>query len=193
VNRRYLTIMTIDDHRTAACEWATVHRCVDELENIIRSGRRVPDTLHTNVKRIHRDLGRIRREMQEVQACTLPGDHEGDDCWQEIKTVNPAAVAWRSTAVLTLEDHITAARALGPSQPAIHRFLDIISNRRHLPVRILDWAIRIIHLIQIVRCEMEDVQFTTIRGRDRWVNYWLGSSNCFDGNEGGDKSSEEQK
>ena len=187
MNRTYLTIMTINDHRAAVCELATVRRCVDEFESISRSGRGVPGRLHTNVKRIHKALERIQTEMREVEARTLPGDAQSDSCWQAADAAKPPTATQCPTKVLTLDDHIAAARALGPSQPAVLRFLDIISKRRHLPVRIMDFAIRIDHLIQILRCEMEDVQFYTMRGRGiPWVNCWLGQFNYFEGEEEGD-------
>jgi hypothetical protein len=62
------------------------------------------------------------------------------------------------------------------------RFLDIIRLRRHLPVRIMDDAIRVLHQFQFLRCQMEDLQFHSLRGRGiPWVNCWLGSFNYFDG------------
>ena len=184
MSRNRYTIMTIHDHRAAECEWATVHRSVTEFENFIRSARGTPSRLHTNVRRIHKALEMIRIEMQEVVARTLPCNARSDSYWQAPKAVHPAAKALPASA-LTVGDHIAAARALGPSESAVHRFIAIISNRRHLPVRILDFAIRIDHLVQIVRCEMEDLQFYTLRGRGvPWVNCWLGPFNYFD-DEGG--------
>jgi len=187
MNRRHYTIMTIDDHRAAAREWATVHRSVAEFENITSTARGTPCRLHTNVTRIHRALERILTGMREVAAHTLPGGARVDSCWRLPDTVKPATATRRPSRVLMIDDHIAAARALGPSQPAVHRFVDIISNRRHLPVRLMDFAIRIDHLVQIVRCEMEDVQFYTLRGRGiPWVNCWLGPFNYFEGEEEGD-------
>jgi hypothetical protein len=123
--------------------------------------------------------------MREVQARTLADQAQAGPCWPEIATVNLAA-APRATEVLTVGQHITAARALGPAQPAVLRFLDTISNRRYLPVRILDFGISIEHLIQIVRCEMEDLQFYTLTDCGiPWVNCWLGPFNHFDGNDAG--------
>ena len=89
MNRTYLTIMTINDHRAAVCELATVRRCVDEFESISRSGRGVPGRLHTNVKRIHKALERIQTEMREVEARTLPGDAQSDSCWQAADAAKP--------------------------------------------------------------------------------------------------------
>lgn len=187
MNRRHYTIMTIDDHRAAARELATAHRSVAEFENITSSARGVPDRLHTNVKRIHKALERILIGMREVEARTLPSDAGFGSHWLAAVTVKPVTAARRPSLVLTIDDHIAAARALGPSQPAVRRFVDIISLRRHLPVRIMDDAIRIDHLVQIVRCEMEDVQFYTLRGRGiPRVNCWLGQFNFFEGEEEGD-------
>jgi hypothetical protein len=187
MNRRHYTIMTIDDHRAAAREWATAHRSVAEFENISRTVRGAPGRLHTNVKRIDEALERIRTEMREVLLRTLPAEAHKDSCWRAADTAKAATAALqRATRVWTLDDHIAAARALGPSQPAVRRFAGIISNRRHLPVRIMDDAIRVLHLIQFVRCQMEDVQFYTLRGRGiPWVNCWLGRFNYFDGDETG--------
>ena len=72
MNRRHYTIMTIDDHRAAAREWATVHRSVAEFENITSMARGAPGRLHTNVKRIHKALERILIGMRDVEARTLP-------------------------------------------------------------------------------------------------------------------------
>lgn len=96
----------------------------------------------------------------------------------------PAAVR-HATTVLTLDQHITAARALGAAKLAILRFLKIVSDRRHLPVRILDCGLRVEHLIHAVRCTMDDVQYATLRGQDRLVDCWLGHFNWFDGDEAG--------
>ncbi|MBE0660333.1 MAG: hypothetical protein IH602_21750 [Bryobacteraceae bacterium] len=161
MSRRHLTIMTIDDHRAAAREWTAVHRSVAEFDNITRSALGVPDRLHTNVKRIHKAIERILVGMREVEARTLPSDAGRGSEWLAAIPVQPATPARGPFRLLTIDDHITCARLLGPSQPAIHRFLDITSLRRYLPVRILDDAIRIDHLVQVVRCEMEDVQFYT--------------------------------
>jgi len=188
--------MTLDDHRAAAREMAIVHRGVAEFQNTIprvfeearqagRSRRDLQRRMRTNLKRVHRSLEKIQAGMREAQTRTRPGDAH-DSCWQEIATVEPTATIQRVTGVLPLDQHIAAARAFGPSHPAIHRFLDIINMRRYLPVRIMDYAIRINHLIQILRCEMEDFQFYTVSGRGiPWVNCWLGSSNHFDGVEAG--------
>jgi hypothetical protein len=46
----------------------------------------------------------------------------------------------------------------------------------------MDDAIRVLHLVQFLRCQMEDLQFHSLRGRGiPWVNCWLGSFNYFDG------------
>jgi len=197
MNRRHLTIMTIDDHRAAAREWAAVHRGVAEFESIIcknledgrptsRAVRGVLGQMRTNAKRIQKALDRIQAEMREVQVRTLPGDTQADLCWQEIRTVASAAAIQRNAGVPTLDDHITAARVLGAAKLAILRFLKIIGDRRHLPVRILDLGLRVEHLMHAVRCAMDDVQYATLRGPDRLVNCWLGHFNYFDGDEDGD-------
>jgi hypothetical protein len=185
MNRRHLTIMTFDDHSAAAREWATVHRCVAEFDNIIRFGCRVPERLRANVKRILRDLDGIRREMHELQARTRIGDSHAHDSWQEIISTEAPAAVTRATTVLPLDQHITAARALGAAKLAILRFMKITGDRRHLPVRILDFGLRIEHEIHAVQCVMDDVQHATLRGRDRLVDCWLGHFNYFDGDEAG--------
>ena len=186
MNRRHYTIMTFDDHRAAARELATVRRSLTEFDKLSRFGRRVPGRLHTNVKRIHNALDRIQTGMCEVLARTLPSHAQTGSCWAELETMKPDAAARRSIAVLKLDQHIRTARALGPAKPAVRRFLGIINKRRYLPVRIMDHAIRINILIQVLRCQMEDVRFYTLRGRGiPWVNCWLGPSNCFDGEEDG--------
>jgi hypothetical protein len=138
-------------------------------------------------------LEKIRIGMRDVLDRMLPDASGAGGCWASAATpsTDPATTTGqRPTRVLSVDDHIVAARALGPSQPAINRFLEIISQRRRLPVRLLDCGIRIEHLIQIIRCEMEDVQFYTMRGRGiPWVNCWLGSSNYFEGAEQGASAS----
>jgi hypothetical protein len=84
---------------------------------------------------------------------------------------------------MTLDEHAAAARALGQAQRAVQRFLGIVSDRRHLPVRILDMALRIEHLIHAIRCGMDDLQFLTLRGEQRNVTCWLGQFNYFDDGE----------
>ena len=185
MNRKYLSIMTGADHRAAVIELATAHRGVVEFESIIRTARGTPSRLHTNVKRIHKELESIRIGMQEVEARTLPGSGRTGSCWLAAVTVKPATAARRHSIVLTIDQHIRAARALGPAYLAVLRFLRIIGRRRHLSVRILDWAIRINHLIQYVRNQMEDLQFATLRGDDRFADCWLGHFNHFDGDEDG--------
>ena len=193
MNRRHYTVMTIDDHSAAAREWNTVHRSVAEFENAIfktlkdgrRAGRsaavvcrRIPGT----VKRIHQALDRIQAGMGALQFRTLSGDAESVGCWVEGATLESAAIVPQAAGVWAVDQHITAARALGPAQPAVRRFLDIIRLRRHLPVRIMDDAIRVLHLVQFLRCQMEDLQFYSLTGRGiAWVNCWLGSFNYFDG------------
>ena len=193
MNRTYLTIMTFDDHRAAAHEWSTVHRSVAEFENAIfktlkdgrRSGRSAADVCRRipgTVKRIHKALDRIQAGMGALQFRTQPGDAESAGCWLEAATLESAAIVPQATGAWAVDQHITAAKALGPSQPAVRRFLNIIRLRRHLPVRIMDDAIRVLHLVQFLRCQMEDLQFYSLRGRGiLWVNCWLGSFNYFDG------------
>ena len=85
--------------------------------------------------------------------------------WKPAETRAPVVASRHTTEAVTIVDHIAAARALGPAEPAIDRFLEIINRRRHLPVRIMDEAIRVLHLIQIVRLEMNDLQFYTLSRR----------------------------
>jgi hypothetical protein len=133
------------------------------------------------LQRIRKALDRIQIEMQAVQACTLPGDERSEYGRKPAVTVTPTVARRRPTEVVTLADHIAAARALGPAEPAIQRFLEIINRRRHLPVRIMDDALRVLHLIQIVRIEMDDLQFYTlsVRGAPR-VKCWHGQPYHFD-------------
>lgn len=193
MNRKHYTVMTIDDHRAAAHEWSTIHRSVAEFENAIlktlkdgrRAGRSAADVcrrIPRTMKRIHQALARIQAGMGALQFLTLPDNAESAGCWLEAATLESAAIVPQSASLWAVDQHITAARALGPAQPAIHRFLDIIRLRRHLPVRIMDDAIRVLHLVQFLRCQMEGLQFHSLTGRGiPWVNCWLGSFNCFDG------------
>ena len=191
MNRRHYTVMTIDDHCAAAREWSTVHRSVAEFENAIfktlkdgrRAGRSAADVCRRipgTVKRIHQALERIQAGMGALQFRTLSGDAESVGCWMEGATLASAAIVPQTTGG-AVDQHITAARALGPAQPALRRLLDTIRLRRHLPVRIMDDAIRVLHLVQFLRCQMEDLQFYSLTGRGiPWVNCWLGSFNYFD-------------
>ncbi len=186
MNRKYLIVMTGDDHRAAGLELATAQRGLVEFENITRAARGTPSRIHTNVRRIHKALVRIRIGMQEVEARTLPGCGRSDShYWLAAVTIKPATAARTHSVLLTIDQHIPAARALGPAQPAVLRFLDIIGDRKHLQVRILDWALRIDYWIQYLRCQMEDLQDATLRGADFYVNCWLGHFNYFDGDEHG--------
>ena len=186
MNRKYLSVMTGEDHRAAALELATVQRGVVEFENIIRDARGTLSRIHTNVKRIRKAMARIRIGMQEVEARTMPGYCRSDSFyWLAAVTVKPATAARRYYILLPIDQHIAAAQALGPAHLAVLRFLRIIGRRRHLSVRILDWAIRINHLIQYLRNQMEDLQFATLRGDDLFVNCWLGHLNYFDGDDPG--------
>jgi hypothetical protein len=190
-----MSLMTVDDHRSAARELVAVHRAVDEFERdhskTFEVGRHMePGATETsgrvrrNLQRIRKALDRIQIGMRAVQACTLPGDERSAYGWKTAETLTPAVVRRHPTEVVTPDDHIAAARALGPAEPAIERFLDIINRRRHLPVGIMDDAIGVLHLIQIVRLEMNDLQFYTLSGRGTpRVNCWQGKSNHFDGTE----------
>lgn len=169
MNSKHYTVMTIDDHRAAA------RRAGRSAADVCR---RIPGT----VKRIHQALDRIQAGMGALQLRTLSGDAESVGCWMEGATLESAAIVPQAAGLWAVDQHITAARALGPAQPAVRRFLDIIRLRRHLPVRIMDDAIRILHLVQFLRCQMEDLQFYSLTGRGiPWVNCWLGSFNHFDG------------
>ena len=167
---RFMSIMTVDDHRAAASDLATVHRAVDEFEHDhsktfevgFHLGRPATETsgrVRRNLQRIRKALDRIQIAMQAVQACTLPADERSEYGSKPAVTFTPTVARRRPTEVVTLADHIAAARAMGPAEPAIDRFLDIINRRRHLPVRVMDDAIGVLHLIQIVRLEMNDLQF----------------------------------
>ena len=188
-----MSLMTVDDHRAAASELNTVHRAVDGFErdhsktfevgpHMEPPATETSGRLRRNLQRIRKALDRIQIGMQSVQACTQPGDERSEYGWKPAETLTPAFARPQPTEVVTLDDHIAAARALGPAEPAIDRFLEIIKRRRHLPVRIVDDAIRVLHLIQIVRLEMNDLQFCTLSGRSTpRVNCWQGQSNHFDG------------
>ena len=190
-----MSVMTVDDHRAAASELATVQLAVDEFEHDHSKTFEVglhmePPATETsgrvrrNLQRIRKALDRVQIAMQAVQACTLPAGERSEYGWKPAETLTPAVARRHRTEVVTLADHIAAARALGPAEPAMDRFLDIINRRRHLPVRIMDDAIRVLHLIQIVRLEMNDLQFYTLSGRGTArVNCWQGQSNHFDGTE----------
>ena len=136
MNRRHLTIMTIDNHRAAAREMATIHRSVAVFENAIikifedrwrvgRSARWVRDRIRRNLKRVHKSLDRIQTGMEEVQTRTLAGDEQSDSCWRETVKAELSATVEHVTGVPELDQHVAAGRALGPAKPAMNRFLDI--------------------------------------------------------------------
>lgn len=118
-----------------------------------------------NLERIRKALDRIQIGMRAVQVCTLPCDGRSEYGRKPGEPLTPANARRHPTKDVTLADHIAAAPVLGPAEPAMDRFLDIINRRRHLPVRIMDDAIRVLHLIQVVRLEMNDLQFYTLSGR----------------------------
>jgi len=190
-----MSLMTVDDHCFAVRELATVHRCVDDFQHNHSKTFEVglhmePPAMETsgrvrrNLQRIRKALDRVQIGMQAVQACTLPDDERSEYGWKPAEALTSAVTRRYPTEVVTLDDHIAAARALDPAEPAIERFLDIINRRRHLPVRIMDDAIRVLHLIQIVRLEMNDLQFYTWSGRGTpRVDCRQGQSNHFDGTE----------
>ena len=165
-----MSVLTADDHRAAVRELATAHRAVDEFErdhsktfevglHMVPPATATSGRVRRNLQRIRKALDRIQIAMQAVQACTLPGDERSEYGRKPGETLTPAVARRHPAAVVTPDAHIAAARALGPAEPAIDHFLEIINRRRHLPVRIMDDAIRVLHLIQIVRLEMNDLQF----------------------------------
>ncbi len=188
-----MSVMTVDDHRAAASDLATVHRAVDEFErdhsktfevglHLEPPAAETSNRVRRNLQRLRKALDRIQIGMQAVQACTLPGDYGRSEYnWKAAETLTPAVARRHPAEVVTLDDHIAAALALGPAEPAIDHFLEIINRRRYLSVRIMDDAIRVLHLIQIVRLEMNDLQFYTlsVRGTPR-VNCWHGQPYHFD-------------
>ncbi len=171
-----MSVLTADDHRAAVRELATAHRAVDEFErdhsktfevglHMVPPATATSGPVRRNLQRIRKALDRIQIAMQAVQACTLPADERSEYGWKPAIAFTPTVARQHPAGVATLADHIAAARALGPAEPAIDHFLEIINRRRHLPVRIMDDAIRVLHLIQIVRLEMNDLQFYTLSGR----------------------------
>lgn len=184
MNGRHYTIMTLDDHHAAAREWSVAHRSVADFEAITRFGMRLPGEVRADLNRIRMDLDKIRGGMHTMQSRSLPGHMEADPCWQEITLMGTSGSARRAPTALTLDQHIAAARALGTAKFAVLRFLAAVSDRRHLPVRILDLGLRVEHRIHAVRCAMSDVQYATRRAPDRLVDCWLGHFNYFDGDLG---------
>lgn len=185
--------MTHDDHRAAAREMATVHRSVVGFEIVLdrifrdaqaegrmdQRAKRVRGRLLCNLYRVRRRLAKIQADMREVHTRTLP---EKAACWEEVASGGAPIPQRDVTGKSALDWHVTAARLLGPSQPAIDRFLKIVSSRKHLPVRILDTALRMDDVIQFIRCEMEHLQAYTSSGRGiPWRNCWLGMNIDFEG------------
>jgi hypothetical protein len=125
MSRRFMSVMTVDDHRAAASELAAVHRAVDEFEHdhskpfevgphMEPPATKTSGRVRRNLRRIRKALDRIQVAMQAVQACTLPGDERSAYGWKPAETLTPAVARRQATEVVTLADHIAAARALGP-------------------------------------------------------------------------------
>jgi hypothetical protein len=125
-----MSVLTVDDHRAAASDLATVQCAVDEFEHdhsktfevglhmdphaTATSGR-----VRRNLQRIRKALDRVQIGMQAVQACTLPDDARSEYGWKPAETLTPAIARRHPTEVVKLADHIAAARAMGPAEPAI--------------------------------------------------------------------------
>jgi hypothetical protein len=137
-------------------------------------------------RRIQRAVEKIYVEMRDVQKRTLPRTPDADACWlkPELPQV-PACILPKRVTVMTFAEHIAGARNLGQASRAVLRFLDLVSDRKYLPVRILDIGLHIERLIHVIRCEMDDLQYMTLPRPDGIVDCWLGHFNYFDGDEDG--------
>ena len=186
MNRKYSTIMTLEDHRAAARALKTVLVGVTQVECAAQRKQKVPGRMLTRFRRIQRAVEKIYVQMQDVQERTLRRTPDADACWLKPESPQvPACFPPKRVTVMTLAEHIAGARNLGQASRAVPRFLDLVSDRKHLPVRILDIGLQIERLIHQIRCEMDDVQYVTLPRPDGSVDCWLGHFNYFDGDEDG--------
>ena len=184
MNRKYSTIMTLEDHRAAARELKTVLVGVTQVECAVQRKQKVPGRMLTRFRRIQRAVEKIYVEMQEVQKCTLPRTPDADACWlkPELPQV-PACIPPKRVTVMTLAEHIACARHLGQASRAALSFLSLVSDRKYWPVRILDIGVRIDNMLDLIRCGMDDVQHLTLPHPDAAVRCYFGIVNYFEGDE----------
>jgi len=184
MNRKYSTIMTLEDHQAAARALEAVLVGVTQVECAVQRKQKVPGRMLTRFRRIQRAVEKIYLEMQEVQVRTLPHDADAADCWRKPELPPaPASVMSKRIPVMTLAEHIACARHLGQASRAALSFLNLVSDRKYLPVRILDIGVRIENMLDLIRCGMDDVQHLTLPHPDAAVRCYFGIVNYFEGDE----------
>ena len=185
MNRSHLSVMTLFDHRAAGLELIVLYGYMVRFERICQRGGWFPARVRTAIERIYGAVHRLHQEMRQVQELTRAENLRRSTCWRESEEARPTPILRQRGTAMTMDEHAAAARELGQAQRAVLRFLGIVSDRRHLPVRILDLALRIEHLIHAIRCGMDDLQFLTLRGEQRNLTCWLGQFSYFDGGQTG--------
>jgi hypothetical protein len=189
MNRKHSTIMSLEDHRAAARELNVVLTGVMRVAGATQRKEMVPERVFTRLRRIRRAVDKIRIEMQAVLVRTLPNDSGTATCWREPDlSLASAPTPPKSVSVMTPAAHIAAARDMGEARRVVLRFLDLVSDRKHLPVRILDIGLRIDMFIELIRHDMHYVRYATLPRPDGTADYWVGQFNYFDGDEAGGKA-----
>jgi hypothetical protein len=180
--------MSPEDHRAAARKFNVVHLGVLRFKGATQRNAKVPGRILTRLKRIQRDLEKIRAEMQKVQMRTLPHDTDAAACWRK-QELPPARAAFpqKPVSVMTRAAHIAAAREMGEASRAAMSFAKLVCNRKHLPVRIIDLGLWVERFIQLIRHDMHYVRGLTLPRQVGGIDCWAGPFNYFDGNENGGK------
>ena len=186
MNRKYSTIMSSEDHRATARKLSVVHLSVLRFKSATQRKVRVPGRILTRLKRIQRDLEKIRAEMQKVQMRTLPQDTDAAACWRK-QELPPERVAVRRKPVSdkTRAAHVAAARDMGEASRAAMSFAELLCKRNHLSVRIIDLGLWVERFIQLIRHDMHYVRGLTLPRQVGGIDCWAGRFNYFDRNEDG--------
>jgi hypothetical protein len=189
MNRKHSTIMSPEDHCAAARELNVVQVGVERLESAIQRKEKVPERVIPRLRRIRRAVDKISLEMQAVLVRTLPHDSAAAACWRKPELPpGPSPVPPKAVSVMTPAAHIAAARDMGEASRAVLCFLDLVSDRKHLPVRVLDIGLRIEMFIELIRHDMHYVRYATLPRPDGDADYWVGHFNYFDADEDGGKA-----
>jgi hypothetical protein len=178
--------MSTEDHRAAARELSVVHLGVLRFKSAVQRKEKVPGRILTRLKRIQRDVEKIRVEMQKVQMRTLPHDDAAAACWRKQEwPPAPVPVPPKLRSVMTRAAHIAAARDMGEASRAAMSFAKLVCKRNHLPVRIIDLGLWVERFIQLIRHDMHYVRGLTLPHQVGGIDCWAGQFNYFDGDEDG--------
>jgi hypothetical protein len=182
MNRKYSTIMSLENHRAAARELNIVHVGVMRFEHAAQRKEWIPARVFSRLQRIQRDIDKIHVEMQAVQVRTLPHDARAAACWQKPEwRLAPKAAPSKPVSAMPPAMHIASARILGGASRAMLRFLMLVSKRNHLPVRIMDIGLEIKMFVHLIRDDMHHVWRMTQPHVDSFPYCWVGHFNYFDG------------